>query len=91
MLARGAHDLGRDVAVVEALVGGVDGLRAALACGECSGLGLEQLVQRGLELGLAENLAGRRGGAPRRVVGVIVRQEHAARIGPSPGIQQLRK
>ena len=57
LLLRAADELLRDVALVEAVVGGVDGLLAGLARLERLLLGLDQLAQRGGQVGLLEDLA----------------------------------
>jgi hypothetical protein len=54
--ARGRHQLARDVAAVEAVVGGADRLLAIAPGGERAALGLDQRAQRGREPGLPEHL-----------------------------------
>jgi hypothetical protein len=82
VLPVGAHDLGGDIAAVEALVGGVDRLPPRPARGEGFSFGFHELVQRGEQLRLPEDLAAARRGALRRVVFIEVRKENARRVGP---------
>ncbi len=73
---RTADELARDVAAVETVVGGEDGLLAALPGGEGLLLGVDELPERRREVGLPEDLAGLR----RLVAGAG--EEDAARVGP---------
>ncbi len=78
LLAHAAHELVGDVAAVEAVVGGHDRFLAGLLRTERLLLGLDELAQRGREVGLAEDLA-----RLRRFVRLAqVREEDGLRVGP---------
>ena len=73
-----AHEFLRDVAAIEAVVRGLQGLLARLAGGERLLLSLDHLAQRGGEVGLAEDLTGAWCFARR----AEVRQHHLFRVRP---------
>ena len=81
LLAHAAHQLVRDVAFVEAVVGGHDRVLAALLGAQRLLLGLHELAQRGREIGLAEDLARLR----RLALLARVREEDGLRVRPFPG------
>jgi len=58
LLPRSADELAGDVALVEAVVGRVDGLLAGLAVGEGLALRLDELLERREQVGLAQDLPG---------------------------------
>ena len=78
LLARAAHDLLRDVALVEAFVHGLDGVLARAPRFERRLFCLDEFAQGRGQIGLPENLAGLRRFA--RLPGV--RQEHGRRVLP---------
>ena len=81
--SRAAHELLGDVAAVEAVVGGAQGLLAGLALFQRRRLGLDQFAQRVEQVRLAEDLAGPRCGAPLAVFGRRqVGQEDPRRVRP---------
>ncbi len=86
-----ADEFARDVALVEAVVRGLDRVLARLAGGERLLLGLDQLAQRVGEVLLAEDLARLR----RFACLAEVRQHHLLRIGPflqlvAPALDRVR-